>query len=122
MENDEMADDPKDRGKNAHAPHAEPPRPERHPASDPKSDASGGKKDPAKDRLAKDGEARKKQAEAAHARDGWKPTPTQEENDLAALGVPAIEIQKRDDGSGPDPFATTRDMTPDRTHPGYETR
>jgi hypothetical protein len=30
-----------------------------------------------------------------------KPTPTQEENDLAVLGAPVFE--KEDDGSGPDP-------------------
>jgi hypothetical protein len=31
-----------------------------------------------------------------------KPTPTQEENDLAALGAHILEHE--DDGSGPDPF------------------
>jgi len=33
-----------------------------------------------------------------------KPTPTQEENDLAALGAHVME--KEDDGSGPDPGLT----------------
>lgn len=35
-----------------------------------------------------------------------KPTPTQEENDLAMCGAHILEHE--DDGSGPDPFSQTR--------------
>jgi hypothetical protein len=50
-----------------------------------------------------------------------KPTPTQEENDLAAHGAHFLEHE--DDGSGPDPFnfAVTRDMKA-KPGGGYETR
>ena len=56
-----------------------------------------------------------------------KPTPTQEENDLAALGVPHGERSHADDGSGPDPHVerkgTTRAMWPEKNpRGGYETR
>jgi hypothetical protein len=39
-------------------------------------------------------------AEAYRRMEGSKPTPTQRENDLARLGV---NVEKEDDGSGPDP-------------------
>jgi hypothetical protein len=43
-----------------------------------------------------------------------KPTPTQDENDLAALGVPVERHE--DDGSGPDePLMLTRQAQPERT-------
>jgi hypothetical protein len=45
----------------------------------------------------------KSRAEFAERMKG-KPTPTQEENDLAALGASVLE--KEDDGSGPDPNLT----------------
>src|SRR5262245_45069518 len=50
-----------------------------------------------------------------------KPTPTQEENDLAALGSPVFE--KEDDGSGPDPANApqTRHLEGGRAAP-YQTR
>ena len=47
-----------------------------------------------------------------------KPTPTQEENDLAAHGAHFLEHE--DDGSGPDPF-NTRSMEA-KPGGGYETR
>jgi len=43
----------------------------------------------------------KSNAEADKRMSQSKPTPTQDENDLAALGSPVLE--KEDDGSGPDP-------------------
>jgi hypothetical protein len=44
-------------------------------------------------------------AEADRRMNQTKPTPTQQENDLARLGVPVLE--KEDDGSGPDPTTLT---------------
>lgn len=53
-------------------------------------------------KLVKEGaEQKAKSVEEANARLTVKPTPSQEENDLAKVGVP-IE-QHEDDGSGPDP-------------------
>jgi hypothetical protein len=50
-----------------------------------------------------------------------KPTPTQEENDIFALGG-HIETHE-DDGSGPDPGAVaTKDMKPSGGGAGYSTR
>lgn len=54
----------------------------------------------AKATLAKSNEAKAKSVEQASAH-GGTPTPTQEENDLAALGVHTDE--HADDGSGPSP-------------------
>jgi hypothetical protein len=54
----------------------------------------------AKEQLAKSNEAKAKSVEQAYAH-GGTPTPTQEENDLAALGVHTDE--HADDGSGPSP-------------------
>lgn len=54
----------------------------------------------AKEQLKKGAEAKQKSVEAANP-SGVKPTPTQEENDLAALGVPLDTHE--DDGSGPEP-------------------
>ena len=50
--------------------------------------------------LAENKEARAKGEEDRERMAKGKPTPTQEENDLAALGAPVRE--KADDGSGPD--------------------
>ena len=56
----------------------------------------------AKKKLADDKAAREKAgADRAKTASETKPTPTQEENDLAAMGVPVTEHE--DDGSGPDP-------------------
>lgn len=78
----------------------------------------------ARERLAKQNEARAEQAEKMKARDKWHATPTQEECDLAALGVPVDQVGKKDDGSGPDPHAQTRAMWPAKRPEagGYETR
>lgn len=55
----------------------------------------------ARKQLAADREvSERSRAEFAERMKG-KPTPTQEENDMAALGSPVFE--KEDDGSGPDP-------------------
>jgi hypothetical protein len=55
----------------------------------------------ARQRLTEDKEARAKQHEHHDKLAKGKPTPTQDENDMAALGAPVRE--KDDDGSGPDP-------------------
>lgn len=67
----------------------------------------------AKRRLAASKEARDRTREAQEAAENVKPTPTQEENDLAALGAPVME--KEPDGSPeqastiiPDPDAPSR--------------
>ena len=55
-----------------------------------------------KKKLADEREAREKASKASgKAAADSKPTPTQEENDLVASGVPVQEHE--DDGSGPDP-------------------
>jgi hypothetical protein len=54
----------------------------------------------AKEQVAKSNEVKAKQVEQAYSH-GGTPTPTQEENDLAALGVHTDE--HADDGSGPSP-------------------
>jgi hypothetical protein len=48
-----------------------------------------------------------------------RPTPTQEENDMAALG--AHILKHDDDGSGPDPFAT-RNLEAGHSAAPYQTR
>ena len=63
------------------------------------------RKENAKKQLAEAQEARKEQDEARKALEGSKPTPTQEENDLAKLGVPITEHE--DDGSGPEKTVIT---------------
>lgn len=67
--------------------------------------------------------------EAIRNRPKSRPTPTQEEADLKALGVPADEIVKQPDGSGPDPHVEknremmSREMRPERPQgKGYVTR
>lgn len=74
-----------------------------------------------RDNLAKESAARAEQAAKMKARDNWHATPTQEECDLAALGVP---VDKKDDGSGPDRhYEQSRAMRPARKpEGGYETR
>jgi hypothetical protein len=57
----------------------------------------------AKKKVAEDREARQKaQQEHTTKMAGVKPTPTQDENDMAAVGAHVHE--KEDDGSGPDPL------------------
>ena len=71
----------------------------------------------------KNAEAKQKSVEEAYAHMGT-PTPTQEENDLAALGVPFDE--HADDGSGPSPqFKMTIERNSEAQKPaggGYQTR
>lgn len=55
----------------------------------------------AKRQLAADREVSERSRAEFVERMKGKPTPTQEENDLAALGAHVVE--KEDDGSGPDP-------------------
>lgn len=55
----------------------------------------------AKKQLAAERELSEKSRQEFAERMKGKPTPTQEENDLAVLGAPVFE--KEDDGSGPDP-------------------
>lgn len=77
----------------------------------------------AKKKLADDKAAREKASkEREKAAGDIKPTPTQEENDLAASGVHVTEHE--DDGSGPDPNApATKDkqMESGKAKP-YQTR
>jgi hypothetical protein len=79
----------------------------------------------AKKKLADDREARSKSAGTKEGVAGSQPTPTQEENDLAAMGVPVTD--KEDDGSGPDPGVTATKQSeakPQSTaqRGGYQTR
>jgi hypothetical protein len=77
----------------------------------------------AKKRLADERAARDKANEQqAKMAAGVKPTPTQEENDLAASGVYVAEHE--DDGSGPDPNslqAKEKQIAADKPA-GYQTR
>ena len=78
----------------------------------------------AKEQQAKGAEAKAKSVEEAYAHMG-KPTPTQEENDLAALGV-SVDPHE-DDGSGPPPeIKTTITRRQSEAKPsgggGYQTR
>lgn len=76
-------------------------------------------KEAAKKQLEADREiSEKSRADFAERMKG-KPTPTQEENDLAALGAPVFE--KEDDGSGPDPNLTPRHLEGGRPST-YQTR
>jgi hypothetical protein len=69
-------------------------------------------------------ERRAKRDEAIRARGTWRPTPTQEENDLAALGVPHDEIKKEPSGAPPDPgHESNRAMWPKKDpRGGYVTK
>ena len=73
----------------------------------------------AKKKLAEDRDARSK---ATKDMSGAKPTPTQEENDLAAMGLHVGEHE--DDGSGPDPnaAATKQSEAKPAAKGGYQTR
>jgi len=75
----------------------------------------------AKKRLAEEKEASDK-SRAEHAeRTKGKPTPTQEENDLHALGAAFTEHE--DDGSGPDPHAArSLEAKKPAGGSGYQTR
>jgi hypothetical protein len=76
----------------------------------------------AKKTLTEDNAARKKAADERAAKAAaTHPTPTQEENDLAALGVPVDE--HADDGSGPDPNAPqAKNVEAKKPGGGYQTR
>lgn len=80
--------------------------------------------DEAKKKLADERQAREKAGkESAKAAADVKPTPTQEECDLAAMGVAVPEHE--DDGSGPDPNvagAQKKDMESAKPKAGYTTR
>ncbi|MEH2565319.1 hypothetical protein [Bradyrhizobium sp. AZCC 2289] len=66
------------------------------------TDAAAKQAEAAKKKLAEDREAREKARNERIAEEGKvKPTPTQDENDLAALGVHGTEHEP--DGSPPDP-------------------
>lgn len=73
----------------------------------------------AKKQLQVDREALERSRAEFAERTKGKPTPTQEENDLAMLGAPVFE--KEDDGSGPDPNIYPKHQ---EAHPGstYQTR
>jgi len=58
--------------------------------------------------------------EALHRAENSQPTPTQEENDLARLGVPVDE--KQDDRSGPTEITRTVVANVPLGPHGYETR
>jgi hypothetical protein len=77
-----------------------------------------------KKKLADERAAREKASkETAKAAGDIKPTPTQEENDLAASGVYVAEHE--DDGSGPDPNspqAKEKQMEAAKPKAGYATR
>jgi sRNA-binding protein len=79
--------------------------------------------DETRKKLKEDRDAREKASkERAKTAGDTKPTPTQEENDLAASGVYIEEHE--DDGSGPDPNApATKDKQMAADKPGgYQTR
>jgi hypothetical protein len=78
----------------------------------------------AREKLAKENEARAAQAEKMAARAKWKPTPTTEECDLVAMGVPVDKVGHAPSGAGPDPnYERSRAMWPARKPgAGYETR
>jgi hypothetical protein len=77
----------------------------------------------AKQQLAEDRKATEKSRQDFVDRTKGKPTPTQEENDLAALGGHFHEHEA--DGSEPDPHAaSTKQMEPKKpaSGAGYQTR
>lgn len=82
--------------------------------------ADDGSAEAARQRVAEDREAvERSRAEYAERTKG-KPTPTQEENDLAAHGAHILEHE--DDGSGPDPFMTRNMEAKPGSGGGYQTR
>jgi hypothetical protein len=74
----------------------------------------------AKRQLEKDREASERSRAEFAERTKGKPTPTQEENDLAVLGAPVFE--KEDDGSGPDPNMNPGKHQEGRPGGQYQTR
>jgi hypothetical protein len=76
----------------------------------------------ARKRLAEEREASEKSRQEYLDRAKGKPTPTQEENDLAALGAHLVE--KEEDGSPPDPnVRQTKQSEPNKpAGGGYQTR
>jgi hypothetical protein len=78
----------------------------------------------AKEQVAKSTADKEKTVEAVTKRQNVKPTPTQQECDLAACG--ASVAHKEDDGSGPDPavLRNARALEPAGNKPdaGYQTR
>jgi hypothetical protein len=83
-----------------------------------KKHAEEAKKKLADERTAREKASKEREKAAAET----TPTPTQEENDLAAMGVPMTEHE--DDGSGPDPNspqAKEKQMAADKPA-GYQTR
>jgi hypothetical protein len=75
----------------------------------------------AKKRLAEERELQEKSRAEYAERQKGKPTPTQEENDIAALGGHVLEHE--DDGSGPEPGVQTRQSEAKRpSGGGYQTR
>jgi hypothetical protein len=75
----------------------------------------------AKKRLADEKQAREKvHAEHREAMSGVKPTPTQEENDLAAMGVHVLEHEP--DGSTDPNEAQTKQAEADKRTSSYKTR
>ena len=79
-------------------------------------------KEQATEHLTKDNEARQKHLDEGTKRMQSRPTPTQNENDLAALGVP-VESHE-DDGSGGEVNVdlTRRVVEPTHNPGGYRTR
>jgi hypothetical protein len=89
----------------------------------------------ARDKAAERSQARAEQTQRMLERDNWRPTPTQEENDLIAMGLPVDEVGHAPSGAPPDRFQSrtpwqhqtsvpeeTREMTPARREGGYQTR
>lgn len=82
--------------------------------------APGASLDQARKLLEESHHAREKVAAAVAERAKGRPTPTQEENDLAALG--AHVLKHDDDGSGPDPDVVARHMEAGSGAAPYQTR
>jgi hypothetical protein len=90
----------------------------------------------AQDKAAARSAARDQQAERMRERDNMRPTPTQEENDLIAMGLPVDEVGHAPSGAPPDRYPSrtafphhagvpeeTRTMAPERQPgDGYKTR
>jgi hypothetical protein len=105
-----------------------PEAPEQAPRAQPRAQA-------AQDKLAQAKAQRAEQTQALRARGKWRPTPTQEECDLVAMGCSVDEVGHAPDGSPPDPYSTrnmwprqgsvpeeTREMQPAQREGGYQTR
>jgi hypothetical protein len=81
-----------------------------------KKHAEDTKKKVADERAAREKASKEREKAAADI----KPTPTQEENDLAASGVHVAEHE--DDGSGPDPNTPQAKQSEAKPAGGYQTR